>query len=508
MISCERSPGPALDLPSLPEKLRMRLVECDRLPSLPAAAARVLMLARQGDAGLADYADAIEKDPALTLRLLSLANSTYYSRGGSESHTCREAVSRLGMEATLAAVMSFALVRISSTVPSLDPLWQRAIIAALAARHLAARLCPEQAGSLFTISLLQDIGVLAAIALGEEEYQQLILTSEGHDHLVVAEHALYGCDHALIGAWLADSWGLPSQLARGIASSHGDLDATTPEALCLRLSGPIADAWLTDAPARALFRLLHRFEALADVLPVSLASLLEEVQIGLPEMAKLLDITAPPSYDNQSLLEEAQQHLFRQALSLNARLDAQEAEIKSLQSRQDELEQRNRRDDLTGLANRAWLETQLEERFRLCREQGRGLSVVFIDLDHFKRLNDRFGHVLGDRVLERFAAALQSSVREGDLAGRYGGEEFLVILPDERAEGALAMAARLSQELSKRPMAHVEGEPLYVSVSIGIACIDDAPFGSARELIDAADQSMYRVKREGRGGAAVFTDGP
>lgn len=502
MTDCERSDTPLPGLPSLPEALRARLANCDTLPSLPAAAARVLMLARRPDTGLADYAEAIEKDPALTLRLLSLANSSFYSRGSFESLSCREAVPRLGLETTLAVVMSFALAR--GEFQGLDRFWQRAIIAALAARHLADRLCPEEAGTLFTAALLQDIGILALLALNETDYTRIITSSEGHDALVAAEHNLYGCDHAGIGAWLSDRWGLPGHLVRGIASSHGALDSAAPAALCLRLSGPIADAWLSDSPARALFRLLHRFETLSQVLPVSLASLLEEVQQNLPDMAKLLDVDAPPLYDNQSLLAEAQQHLYRHALSLSARLDAQEADLKALQLRQTELELSARCDDLTGLASRAWLEAQLEERFRLCSEQGRTLSVVFIDLDHFKRLNDRYGHMVGDRVLETFAAVLQAAVREGDLAARYGGEEFVVVLPDERAEGAMAMAARLSQALACRPMAHVEGEPIYVSVSIGIACFDDAEFCSARELIDAADQSMYRVKRGGRGGTAMF----
>ncbi|WP_404298411.1 diguanylate cyclase [Halomonas sp.] len=508
MTSCERSAVLSLHLPPLPEKISARLSTCNSLPSLPAAAARVLMLARHDEASLIDYAEAIEKDPALALRLLSLANSSYYSRGNVESHTCREAVSRLGLDATLAAVMSFSLARISASALNLDPLWQRAIIASLASRHLASRLCPEKADRLFTISLLQDIGILAAIALNEDDYHRLIISAEGHDSLVAAEHTLYGCDHALIGAWLANSWGLPAHLSRGIGSTHGALDTKTPEALCLRLSGPVADAWLSESPARSLFRLLHRFETLSDVLPVSLASLLEKVQRDLPDMVHLLDITAPPKYDNQSLLEEAQQHLFRQALALTARLDTQEAELEALHQRQTELEQRSRRDELTGLANRAWIESQLKERFRLCKEQGRNLSVVFIDIDHFKRLNDCYGHLLGDQVLESFAAALQESIREGDLAGRYGGEEFLVVLPDEQEEGAMAMASRLTQRLTSRPLVHAEGMPIHVSVSIGIACLEHADFCSVRELIDAADQSMYRVKRKGRGGTATFNGQP
>nr|WP_246386265.1 GGDEF domain-containing protein [Halomonas campaniensis] len=501
---CERDTSTTIDLPPLPEPFHGRLAECNTLPSLPAAVARVLTVARSPDASLMDYAKAIEEDPALTLRLLSLANSAYYSRRGIESHTCQEAVSRVGLDTTLAAVMSFGLARANMTSLNLDYLWQRAIIAALAARHLAERLCPQKAGTLFTIALLQDIGVLAAIALDEDDYHQQIRSTTGHDSLVAAEQSLYGCDHARIGGWLAANWGLPGHLAHGIAESHGELSATAPEMLCLRLSGPVADAWLSPSPPRALFRLLHRFETLSETLPVSLATLLDEVQDQLPSMTKLLDITSPPAYDNQALLEEAQQHLFRQTLALTARLDAHEAEMDALRQRQTELEQRSRRDALTGLANRAWLEEQLKERFQLCREQDRTLSVVFIDLDHFKMLNDRHGHQLGDQVLENFAVALQESVREGDLAGRYGGEEFLVILPDERSEGAQAMANRLAECLTTRSMAHVDGVALHVTVSIGIACLDDGPFKNARELIDAADQSMYDVKRSGRDGSATY----
>ena len=99
---------------------------------------------------------------------------------------------------------------------------------------------------------------------------------------------------------------------------------------------------------------------------------------------------------------------------------------------------------------------------------------------------------------------LKQSVRQGDHVGRYGGEEFLVILPDEDAEGARRFAERITRRLQERPMARVDQEPLYVSVSIGVACLTDGGFGDERELIDAADQSMYFIKRSGRGGVSVY----
>ncbi|MFY0990197.1 diguanylate cyclase [Halomonas sp. C05BenzN] len=486
-------------LPPLPASLQARLADCHTLPSLPAAVARVLMVARRPDASLFDYAAAIEEDPALTLRLLALANSVFYSRQRSEASTCRDAVSRIGLDATLAAVMSFGLARpASADTLDLDALWQRAIIAALAARHLAERLCPERSGTLFTTALLQDIGILAAEALDGDDYAALIQATVGHDALCQAEREHYGCDHADLGAWLAASWGIPTHLARGIADSHGELEAASPDTLCLRLSGRIADGWLTEAPERAFGRLIRRLETLEALSPASLEEILADLQEQLPSMAELLEITRPPQRDSHEMLAEAKRHLFMQTLALGARLDAHQAELDALRERHAELERSSRLDPLTGLANRAWLEQRLEERFHRSREAGKDLSLVFIDLDHFKQLNDRHGHQFGDQVLTSFATNLQEMVREGDLAGRYGGEEFLVILPDEGATGAEAMARRLSRRLARQPVARVDGEPLHVTVSVGIACLSDADFRDAREMIDAADQGMYQAKRDGR----------
>lgn len=485
--------------PDLPDALKTRLEACKSLPSLPAAVARVLTVARQPDASLHEYARAIEIDPALTLRLISLANSVFYARQRHETDTCREAINLIGLDATLAAVMSFGLARAAvHEAMDLDALWQRAIIAALVAHQLAETLCPSRSGTLFTIGLLQDIGRLAIAALENESDSASHQVRDNHEACSRNEFERYGCDHALVGAWLANHWGIPSHLVQGIASSHGPLTGTSTQILCIRLSGVIADAWLSNDSAKALGRLLRRLTT-SPMDDISFTEILEKLQSRLPGMAALLEITRPPQRDVPSLLNEAKQHLFRQVLALNARLDDQQAQLDALQTSHDELEQRSRRDALTGLANRAWLEDQLHERFRLCREQHRSLAVIFIDLDCFKQLNDQYGHSVGDQVLRAFAATLSATVREGDLAGRYGGEEFVLILPDEGSEGAMTLAERLSRKLVSDPMATVDGRLLHVSVSIGIACLQDGNYRNAHDLIDTADHRMYRAKHEGRG---------
>lgn len=489
----------------LPAFLIADLLKCPNLPTLPTVAINVLKIARTDQPSVSDYANAIERDPALTMRIIALANSAFFSRTPVKVHACREATARLGLDATLAAVLSFSLLQNKAVDIHYQRVWMRSIIASLAARYLAVHICPDTAGPVFTAALLQDIGILALRATYPSETTKLYSSSTlNHRQLSEAEQELFGCDHSQVGAWLAAKWGVPTPLAQRICDSHGEYNIASPDMLCIQLSGPIADAWLSSHPAQALVNVIREFEAHEGAHTISLRHLLENIQQQLPALVDMLQMAAPPMQDNESLLAEAQQLLFHQTLLLNARLDSQQAELTSLHKRQDDLEERSRTDTLTGLANRAWLEEQLQKRFKLCQSQSRTMSVVFIDLDHFKKLNDQYGHQMGDFVLEKFGKTLQALVREGDLAGRWGGEEFLIILPDEDAKAAHLFAQRIAQRLEKTPMANDDQNPIYVSVSIGIACLDDGGFGDASELIDAADKSMYFIKRTGRGGIAIY----
>ena len=491
----------------LPPFLVADLINCPTLPSLPSVAINILKIARTEHPSVNEYANAIERDPALTMRIITLANSAFFSRSHTKVYACQEAAARLGLDTTLAAVMSFSLLQNRGIDVHYQRVWMRSIIASLAARHLAVYLCPDMAGPVFTAALLQDIGIMALRATYPKEsnnlYTEIALS---HRQLAESEQRLFGCDHSQVGAWLAAKWGVPTPLAQRICDSHGEYDITTPDKLCVQLSGPIADAWLSSHPAQSLVAVVREFESYQSAQTISLRQLLENIQEQLPALADMLQMTAPPLQNNESLLAEAQQLLFQQTLQLKARLDTHQVELASLRQRQDELEERSRTDVLTGLANRSWLEEQMHKRFVLCQQQSRIMSVVFIDLDHFKKLNDQYGHQMGDNVLQKFGKTLQSLVRDGDLAGRWGGEEFLVVLPDEDAQSAQVFAKRIAQRLEKTPMAHDDQDPIHVSVSIGIACLDDGGFGSADELIDAADKSMYFIKHTGRGGIAVYGD--
>jgi two-component system cell cycle response regulator len=153
-------------------------------------------------------------------------------------------------------------------------------------------------------------------------------------------------------------------------------------------------------------------------------------------------------------------------------------------------------DSLTGLYNRHYMQTHLE---RLAAEAGakRRLSVLMLDIDYFKPVNDKFGHAAGDAVLVEVARCVQQNVRGVDLAARYGGEEFVILMPDTERELATHAAERLRKAISEISVEIGMEAPLRVTVSIGVATSEDK-LDNAAELVDQADAALYEAKKEGR----------
>jgi diguanylate cyclase (GGDEF)-like protein len=163
----------------------------------------------------------------------------------------------------------------------------------------------------------------------------------------------------------------------------------------------------------------------------------------------------------------------------------------------EELARRAMTDGLTGLFNSRWLREAGTRELADCRRRGAPLSVVLIDLDHFKRINDTGGHAAGDVVLQRVADELRRTTRAGDAAVRLGGEEFVLILRDSDAAGALRVAADLRSALTRVPVPTDCTGIDEVTASIGIASFPEHA-SSLADLVRAADVAMYLAKRDGR----------
>lgn len=167
-----------------------------------------------------------------------------------------------------------------------------------------------------------------------------------------------------------------------------------------------------------------------------------------------------------------------------------------------ELQQKTVQDDLTTAFNRRYLDAYLDEELERDRRYGRTFSILFFDLDHLKDVNDRHGHLAGSRVLREVAQLIQSKLRKSDRIFRYGGDEFVVTLPETGAEGALRVAHRLRRAVRSHRFLAVEGLVVTLTASFGVATFPHDG-SSQEELIRTADQAMYRVKTHTRDGVAA-----
>lgn len=152
-------------------------------------------------------------------------------------------------------------------------------------------------------------------------------------------------------------------------------------------------------------------------------------------------------------------------------------------------------DRMTGLGSKAYLEQRLTEQLDHSRRHAQPLSLILVDLDHFKAVNDTHGHVVGDQVLAGVGYVIRGQLRLSDVAGRFGGEEFAVLLPDTEIQGAMILAQRLRQAIEAWSM-ELAGGRLSVTASVGVACLGAEM--AAVDLVDAADRALYQAKRGGR----------
>lgn len=165
------------------------------------------------------------------------------------------------------------------------------------------------------------------------------------------------------------------------------------------------------------------------------------------------------------------------------------------------------RDGLTGLLNHATLMAELEHTLEYARRHGETFGFIMADVDHFKRINDQFGHLVGDQVLLHLARLLQQTVRASDLIGRYGGEEFGLVLRRTDRAGAGILAGKLRHALITEPALIGEGRQLPIRISMGVACYP-ADGLTAAALALQADQALYRAKRGGRDRVEYARDNP
>ncbi len=484
-----------------------RILTADNLPSLPTVALRVLDLADRADASTADIADAIEKDPALAARVLKVVNSSLFGLPnpvGSVQH----ATVVLGLRTVRVLALSFSLVdtMTNSNAATFDfPLyWRRSLTTAVLARLVAETVDISRRDEALVSGLLCDIGLMAAARMVPEMYETIWEARHARRVPVqVVEQEKFGITHAGISRELLKKWNLPAEICQAVAGHHGDgLDAIPAEDRMLAATtftaATLADVFCGDTPSTELDPAIQRCAAICGMPESRIHGVLERLDDQLKEIADLFSVSIGASTSYQELRDRAVAKLA--ALSLSAERENAQARsrLEEVTTWAEDLERRATTDPLTRVASRAVLHSHLKATIESAERERGSVGFIMLDLDHFKELNDTFGHPAGDEALRQVGSVLNQVVQAPRMAARFGGEEFVVIVSNVTPREMRELAEKVrTGVMDLRIPSNNQQRTLTISAGV-VHTHFRHELIDIDELVSRADECLYHAKRAGR----------
>ena len=494
--------------------LIVRLERCRDLPTPPGVAERIIGLSADSNSNISVLAEVVSLDPALTVKVLRMANSPMYARAA-KVETLEQAVMMFGWNGTLNLALSFSLVSkiSSSSNKGLDHnfFWKRSISAAVSAKHLGkVGGIDSRKEDLFLPGLLQDVGMLALDKAVPDLYTNIKDDQHQHKTVQKIEQNKIGVDHASVGAWLLDRWNLPKRIIDLVAISHHEeryakIGNTTPAENCIEVSNVIADCICSDDSKKDYHYAAKVCEKLLGLDEDAFLENLEEIISEIQDTAAIFELDVGDPRLLNCIAEQAKELLLLRSMETLKTAEELHQEAEYLESKTKKLEDSIKIDALTNIYNRGYLEISLEREYELSKKKKHPLAVVIVDLDHFKNINDLYGHDCGDEVLKYSVDLLKGCIRDTDFLFRYGGEEFVILLPHSGLEGALSLSERIIKSFNENNYKHKDNQSISITASAGIAIQDkDNIYETHSELLKAADECLYQAKECGRNQYKVY----
>jgi len=505
------------------EELLKAVLKSDDLPTLPTVASKLVALTSRDDVTLSDVADLVVQDVALCSKILKVVNSAFYSFP-QQVGSITQAVSILGTNAVQSLVLSFSFLSINKGKTEsqfdFDRFCERSLASAIVAKLLLGKVSGADTEEIFVSALLQNLGELILACTILKDYEKVVdQTCKNSGDSRDAEVSVLEVDHCLVGYEVAKHWNFPPSILLPILHHHDPLryegkDAQTRfSTRAIYLSDILVNIFYSDKPEDYYCQFQTEAAQLLGLNMKCIKAILDEAHTEIDKGAANFGLKVEQTRSVEEILQEANIRLG----VLNLDYDQVNKELIkakiSLEKLAKDLQEKNKllktladMDGLTGIYNNRYFQSALDKELNRTARNKNPLSLVLVDIDHFKRFNDDHGHLVGDFVLTEFSRVMGANLREYDVLARYGGEEFVVILPETTEENAFLVAEKLRSAVEEQSF--TEGVERYrVTASFGIASIVSSAEDSLdkMDLIRMADEALYDAKKRGRNQVAVYS---
>ena len=481
----------------------------DSLPTLPGIAIKLLQAVQKKEPNISEIGKILSNDVALTAKILKLVNSSFYSLS-SRITTVDHAIKLLGLNTVKNLALSFSLItglqKKGVRTINYNQFWKDSLLGAIAAKLLANKIDPNSAEDAFFMGLLQDIGSLALACCMPEQYG--VVLSEANNQVAryhQAENQHLGLNHMEVGEYLAKSWGLPETFYIPIGHHHAPQTLSNNNRDCtertkmLHLSSLYIDVFNTSDMNIQMGTIDHFCKEYSLAGKFDSADLAKEIHHQAQDVFPIFDVQFKDDRDYADLLDTAKAEMAKLSAEMIAELLEKNREIEFLR-------EQTTIDSMTSIHNYKGFCECLSREMNRAKRYKKPLSVIFADIDHFKAVNDTFGHQAGDHALKAVAVSLRKGVRDTDYLARYGGEEFAIILPEANIESAFLVAERLRENIRSQHIAF-KNKTILLTMSFGVACMPSNQSLSSDSLIKMADDALYKAKNQGRNRCCILDRG-
>ncbi len=498
------------------DELLQKTLNSDELPTLPTVASKLITLTSEEETTLDDIAQLVSQDIALSAKILKVSNSEFYSFPQQIS-SINQAVSILGTNAVRSLVLSFSFLSLKNREDEsrfdFKKFWEKSLASAVGAKLILEKIKDADTEEIFIAGLLQNLGELILARTFPEKYGTQLPIIEGRQKdSKGGDEWLLMANHSIIGAEVAKSWGFPEVLILPIqyhhdpgkcSSSNVKIQSTVN---AVYLSDLLVNIFYSDKPETYHRQFSEEAKKLLGLNSDHIESILEQMHSKVQEAGSYFNLEIKSSKSVQEILQEANIRLSLLNLDYD-QINKQLVQAKiHLEEMTKELEEKNRIlnnlaniDGLTGVYNHRYFQNALDQEISRAIRQKSYLSLLLIDIDHFKSFNDTYGHQVGDFILIEFSKTLKKHIRRYDVLARYGGEEFAIILPETSTEDALVVSEKLRIAIEGYAFREKAAE-YQVTASFGQVCSKPASESNFNKntFISQADQALYAAKDKGR----------